>query len=109
MVGPDYERLIGTDIETQRRSSALFLLKLKESRRLTQVANDDVVEGSQLLFTQTTNRLYAGVKEKLAQDGLEVEDLDTVFRSLVDPFNGLETQYKQEHYYVEHLGLIVSS
>ena len=44
LLGPvtsaDLQRLMGTDTETQRRSSALFLMELKEHRRLSQVAVD---------------------------------------------------------------------
>ena len=114
LLGPvtsaDLQRLMGTDIETQRRSSALFLMKLKEHRRLSQVAVDDVVDGCRMIFRQTTDRLQAGIREKLAAIGMDSDDisLDDVFTDLVDPFDGLETQHKQEKYFKETLGLIVS-
>ena len=99
---------MGTDVEAQRRASALFLLKLKEKRHLTQAAIDDVVEGSRLLFSQTAQRIRAGINEELAQKGVEM-DVTPVFENLVDPFNGLETQYLQEKYFIEKFGLIVSN
>ena len=52
--GKDFERLIGTDIESQRTSSALFLLKLKEKRHLTQVAIDDIVKGARHILASRT-------------------------------------------------------
>ena len=41
---PDIDYLMGQDIEKLRKSSALFLLKMKDKRRISQVAIDDVVE-----------------------------------------------------------------
>ena len=108
IIGEDFGRLMGTDVEAQRRASALFLLKLKEKRHLTQAAIDDVVEGSHLLFSQTAQRIRAGINEELAQKGVEM-DVTPVFENLVDPFNGLETQYLQEKYFIEKFGLIVSN
>jgi len=100
---------MGTDIETQHRSSALFLMKLKKHRRLSQVAVDDVVDGCRMIFRQTTDRLQAGIQEKLAAIGIDSDDsLDNVFTDLVDPLDGLEMQHKQEKYFKETLGLIVS-
>ena len=40
----DMEYLLNNS-EKQRRASALFLIKLKEQRRVSQVAVDDVVSG----------------------------------------------------------------
>ena len=45
----------GHDSEWQKRASALFLLKLKEGRRLSQVAVDDVAE-CRTLFQQTIEK-----------------------------------------------------
>ena len=105
---PVYERLTGIDVETQRRSSALFLLKLKEKRRLTQTTIDDIVESSRVLFAQSIEHIQSGLEQKLAEEGVEVQGLETVFKSMIDPFDGLTTRYQQERYFVEKLGLIVS-
>ena len=80
---------------------------LKKKRHLTQAAIDDVVEGSRLLFSQTAQRIRAGINEELAQNGVEI-DVNPVFENLVAPFSNLETQYLQEKYFTEELGLIVS-
>ena len=106
----DIRYLTGPDQTELRRSSALFLLKLKELRRTSQVAIDDIVEGSRSLFCQTLDRVQAGVKARLAEVGIEPESvgLDTIFQDIVDPFNGLETCRHQENYFRESLHLIVS-
>lgn len=101
---------MGTDIPTRCRSSALYLLKLKEHRRITQTAIDDVVEGSQCIFQQTIQTVHAGVRACLANNGIDPDDihgLNDVFLELSDPFLGLENNYKQEKYYKENLGLVV--
>jgi len=46
----DLEYALGIDIIHQKRASALYLMKLKETRQLSQVALDDVVEGSRMIF-----------------------------------------------------------
>ena len=106
----DIKYLKGTDQDELRRSSALFLLKMKEQRRTSQVAIDDIVEGSRSLFCQTLTRLQAGVKAQLAEVGVDPDSvgLGKVFKDIVDPFNGLETCYLQEKYFRDSLNLIVS-
>ena len=79
------------DAELQKRSSALFLLKLKERHQLSQVAIDDIVEGSRLLYHQTSDRIHAGIDDAMAQEGVELQGLDGIFEDLTDPFSGLET------------------
>ena len=109
-VQADIAHLFGTDVETRRRSSALFLLKLKEHRRITQVAIDDVIEGSQSLFQQTVLTVQAGVRARLAESGVDpdtIVGLNDAFLGMNDPFTGLENKYKQEKYYKETLGLVV--
>lgn len=103
---------MGTDVQARRRSSALFLLKLKEHRRITQTAIDDIVEGSQSLFQQTVQTIEAGVRACLANNGIDpgdIKGLNATFQGLIDPFQGLESRYNQEKYYKENLGLVVST
>ena len=112
IVEADLDHLTGKDIEQQRRSGALFILKMKEQRRTSQVAIDDMVEGCRGLFAQAVSRVRAGVRATLATAGIEpdeIEGLKDVFEEMVDPFNGLETCHKQEKYFRDSLGLIVSN
>lgn len=57
----DISYLLGSDAEEVQRSSALFLLKLKEEHRISQVAIDNIVEDSRGLFFQVMERVQAGV------------------------------------------------
>lgn len=61
-------------METRRRSSALFLLKLKEHRRITQVALEDVIEGCQSLLQQSIQTVHCGVRARLAESGVDPDD-----------------------------------
>ena len=108
-VSADVQYLIGSDVMQVRRSSALFILKLKEQRRVSQVAVDDIVESCKSLFSQTIVRVQAGVRAKLAEAGIEphaIDGLGGVFDDVTDPFQGLETCHLQEKYFRDELGLI---
>ena len=48
----DLDYLMGS-CEQQRQRSALFLLKLKEQRRITQVMIDDIVTGVEDILQET--------------------------------------------------------
>lgn len=103
--------MLGTDIEARRHTGALFLLKLKEHRRIAQTAIDDVVEGCQSLVQQTIQTLHSGIRSCLADAGVDpdaVTGLKKMLSSYPDPFLGLENKYQQEQYYKDKLGLIVS-
>ena len=108
----DLYQLLGVDDEIQQRSSGLFLLKLKECRQISQAAVDDIVSGCSGLFSHTLERLECHVRSTLATVGVDVdsisEELHEVFTNVPDPFRGLETCYKQEKYFTDKLGLIVS-
>ena len=54
-VQADLDFLLGNERKVQKRVSGLFLLKMKEQRRVSQVAIDDIVEkcSSLLEFTKS--------------------------------------------------------
>ena len=66
----DMEYLLDSS-EKQHRASAFFLIKLKEQRRMSQVAVDDVVPGFEGLLQLTVSRVKAGIRAKLAQQGID--------------------------------------
>lgn len=106
----DIDYLLGRDMQFQKRSSALFLLKLKEFRKVSQAAIDDIVNECDDVYSYTVRHIHAGVREKLAVAGIDaskVEGLEEVFCDVRSPFEGLETQYLQEKYYCNNLGLVV--
>ena len=50
----EIDHLLGTDQEKQKRASALFLLKLKESKQVSQVVIDEIISEWHTLFSHTT-------------------------------------------------------
>ena len=106
----DIDRLMGYDEELQKRSAALLLLKLKERRRVSQVAIDDVVEHSKAQFDRTVSILLAEVRSHLAEKGVDSSelDLDSSLSKFHHPFLELNTKHKQDKYFRDKLGLIVS-
>lgn len=85
-------------------------MKLKEHRRISQVAIDDIVQEWDALFYHSVQRLNARIREELTVAGVDVEKitgLQEVFNDIPSPFQGLETRYLQEKYYHENLGLVV--
>lgn len=104
----DMNRLLGTDLQQQKRESALFIMKMKEVRRLSQVSVDAVILGSKALFDSTVTRLQAGVRQKLSQIGVDAQVADEVFHELKDPFTGLETEYLQSKYITKEFNIVVS-
>ena len=69
-VQADLDLLLGIDKNVQQRFAAIFLLKLKEHRRILQVALDDG------LFSSSVQCLNAKIHEKLASAGIEVSSID---------------------------------
>ena len=104
----DVSRLLGTDLQLQKRESALFLMRLREVRRISQASIDEVVSGCKDLFESTAKRLQAGVRQKLAENGIELPAINEVFDELKDPFTGLESLYLQEKYMSKEFYIIVS-
>ena len=66
--------------------------------------------GSRGQFEQIVTMVLAGCRARLAEKGIDPEqiDLESTVGHQKDPFCGLETQYKQEKYFKDVLGLIVS-
>ena len=86
-LGSAVRYLIGTDAEEIKRTSALFLLKMKEHRRISEVAVDDIVAHSEDLFHLSTERTQAAVRAKIAEAGFDpdtISGLDEVFTEVMN-------------------------
>ena len=108
----DIDRLLELDHIKQKEAAALFILKMRAIRGVSQVAINDVVDGASEIFAQTVVRLKAGVRHKLAEIGIDESHSknfeEDVFGTLTDPFAGLETNYLQEKYFKENFNVPVS-
>ena len=67
---------MGYDEEIQKHSSALFLLKLKERRHVSQVAIDDIIEHTKAQFDKTVSTALAGIRSHVAERGVSPSELD---------------------------------
>ena len=101
---------MGIDRDGVRRQAALFLLKMKEKKFLTQSAIDELIQETSSIFDRTFSMFRAGIREKIAAAGVDPTSLqlDSIFDELTDPFDGLKTKHFQEKYFRDSLQLIVS-
>ena len=97
-----------------QRSSALFLLGLKEKHKLTQVALQGLIEGTTALVQCRQDILRSQLLSILSSEDLPASVTTRITECLSDdgifgrPFLGLETQHQQVNYYKTNLRLIVS-
>ena len=99
--------------ELLQRSTALFLLGLKEKHKLPQAAVQSVVDGVTSLLQQRLDILHSQVRSELTEAGIpSLPGLDALFSEdgvNGHPFFGLETQHQQLKYYKAHFNFIVSA
>ena len=98
---------------TLKISSALFILKLKEKQKLTQVAVQQIIEGVASLFQGHLDALLNQIKSKLVEAGVSTSTIpgfDDLFKEEehYNPFFGLETKHKQLNFFRKHLNFVVS-
>lgn len=86
-------------------AAARFLLALKEQHRLTQVSINFLVDQVKLIVAGVVANVEEAVNSKLASEGVTTT-VHECFRD-VNPFEGLETEYKQSKFYKEHFNLLV--
>ena len=73
---------------------------------------DGIMDGAKSIFGHAIHRLQEGVKKGLEEQGVNLTDeqlstLESQFRAAENPFEGLETRYKQDQYLKEHLDYLV--
>ena len=96
-----------------QKSSALFLLTLKEKYRLTQTAVDFAVDQIKTTVEHIIDDLREGVAREVMNITSELSDDDksriySVFDNAKNPFSGIETQYLQSKYFEENFAVVVS-
>ena len=104
---------LSTTLSTIQKSSALFLLGLKEERKLTQTALQGVAEGVTTWSRSRLSALHAEVCSTLNAAGVSpssISGLNELFDSdgpFGRPFSGLETQHQQLTFYKTHFQFVV--
>lgn len=98
------------DIET---NSALFILKTRDGRRITQTCLDGLISDVSLLVHQNLQYTSHCTLEALRKAGASEEILAVAQSSIlpeggVHLFEGMDTEYLQNLYFRENFGLVVS-
>ena len=109
------ENTVESMLQCLQRSSALFLIGLKEKRKITQRALQDVIDGVTRLHKSRLGALRGEVCRVLTEAGVSNPSWVPGFEALFDlegpfgwPFIGQETQHQQLCFYKTHFQLIVS-
>ena len=107
-----------SQIETEKdlnREVALWILKLKEGRKLTQSAVDEVLSDVTELCTDVVTHLGDELRKVLDSAGISSSDIpgfddiisdDTQY---TNPFRNLRTQHLQMAYYRKHFNFVVGT
>jgi len=100
----------------RKKAVALWILKLKEGRKLTQTVTDEILGDVTELCCDMMSRLKSDLYQILARHsaGIEVDqisELGELFQDgspYLNPFSMLDSQYYQMQYYKDFLGFVVS-
>lgn len=100
--------------ESSDREAALWILKLKEGRRLTQSTTEEILSDVTELCSSIVLHLKNEVHRVLESADIipdNIPGLDDLFSessSYAHPFCNLQTQYKQMSYFHSHFNFVVS-
>ena len=111
-MGDGHEATNCTSSVDLTRQSAMFILKTRDGRRLTQAATDNILRDVTELFQTRLEAVCHNTVETLKEAGVDDATISTVKDDVLaqcEPFKGLETEYHQNAYIRDHFGLIVRS
>ena len=103
-------------IVDRKKAVALWILKLKEGRKLTQTVTNEILGDVTELCRDMMSRLKSDLYQILARHSAGIEipelpELEELFQDsspYLNPFSMLESQYYQMQYYIDFLGFVVS-
>ena len=93
------------------RQAALFVMKTRDGRRLTQTATSGIIGDVTELFQSRLEEVChttTTILKDAQVDGAVIESVKASIRTHSVPFEGLETEYQQNSYFKNKLGLLVS-
>ena len=97
-----------------QREAAKFILKTRDGKKITQTAMNGVVADTKILIEKAVESLESEVMKKLDEfPCLRADDKQSIKEvfaesTAINPFDGIETRYKQEYYFKEHFNDAVS-
>lgn len=96
-----------------KKNAAMYILKLREGRRLTQTAVDGVLKDTTVFLQNTVEDMQASVMRTLNSFSSITDDEKSQVEAIFtdnkrwNPFQGLESHYLQERYYQENFNYVV--
>ena len=94
------------------KSMALFLLKAKELRKVSQTSLDSLTSDFTNILQKIIEQLKSDINRCLQTSGINMESIQGLSETfnqenITNPFHQLESRYQQEKFYREHLNLLV--
>ena len=95
-------------------AAAQFIMKMRDGRKLPQTTLDIILQDTRQFLDQTVENLGMSVKNSLeGLNKLTADEISEVLShftvsGITNPFEGLESQYKQEKFFLEHCNYVVS-
>ena len=94
------------------KKMALFLLKAREVRKVSQTALDGLLADFTIIIQETSQQLKTDVNACLEMNGMNLslfQGLEEVFHDpcRTEPFKHLDTRFLQEKFFRDHLQLLV--
>ena len=91
--------------------AAKYILKLRDGKGLTQVVTDTILGDIQTLINYTTESLEKKVMSSLVDTNKlssnELAQIQSLFSSSEEMFEGINTEYKQETFFKENFSYVV--
>ena len=108
----DDNAMVESRESTNNHSAALFILKTKEVLNISQTATDQILNDVTEMIENTVSQIELRVSSILTANGSSMNDikgLRDIFgdQDLRNPFHAIKTQYMQQKYFQDHLGLVV--
>ncbi len=88
--------------------AAMFILKTRDGRKLTQTVTDGIVHDTKIFVERTVDMLEKVMKRLEAMESLRSEELSDIHSVSSNPFEGLESQYRQEKFFQENFNYVVN-
>ena len=95
----------------RNKKQALYLLKLRVDKQVSQTAICDIIANSRKLCQQTAANLVGRIRNTLLQAQVEIDCVSGLSEALESPapdsFDGIDTSYLLEKYAKDHLDYVV--
>ena len=111
VAGPQDTTSTTGDPDTVKKSEAIHVLKLKELYKLAQSTVDNIIGDVEEITANIVSRLQESVTDLLTNHpDATAHDIAELFEDpSLTPFRGLKTEFRQDKFFRESLGLVVSA